>query len=125
MDVYAYLFGGLWLILMLWYIFKKPVTWGIHKISNCLSGCKTALYKLSGLVVFFVLRGKLTVQASTYLLALAQHEATPEMANRTAQSIDTYAALQLIAGALHHSNEVFNGSRLALISEARLCGFRG
>lgn len=70
-------------------------------------------------------RGKVTVRASTYLMALAQTNTTPETANRLAFSIDSYAAYHLRAAALHHLNETYKGSRLALISEARLRGFTG
>lgn len=121
MEIIAYLVGGFWLILILRYILRTPFKWATSKVSACL----TALSKIAGTIMFFVLRGRLIVQASTYLMALAQPYATPETANRTAHSIDTFAAMQLITGALHHSNELFNGSRLALISEARLQGFSG
>lgn len=70
-------------------------------------------------------RGKITVRASTYLMAIAQNDATPETANRLAFSIDSYAAYQLRTAALYHLNEAYSGSRLAMISEARLRGFRG
>ncbi len=78
-------------------------------------------------LVWFLLakRGKITVRASTYLMALAEADATPEAANRLAFSIDSYAAYQLRSSAIYHLNEVYSGSRLAMISEARLRGFAG
>jgi len=71
-------------------------------------------------------RGKVTIRASTYLMALdTQADTTPETANRLAFSIDSYAAYQLRTAALYHLNQAYSGSRLAMISEARFRGFRG
>jgi len=72
-----------------------------------------------------MLRAKLFVQASTYLLQLDISGLSPEHANRLALSIDLYAAKALTQGALCHCQELFCGKQLALISEARLRGFRG
>ncbi|TGU70314.1 hypothetical protein E4633_19190 [Geomonas terrae] len=93
--------------------------------------CRTCLMsipltiKLIKLSFFFAFRGKITVRASTYLIMLSLPDATPESANKLALSIDTYAAKELLPGTLSHLNEMFNGSHLALISEARLRGFHG
>lgn len=85
-----------------------------------------------GLVIAFaafwywsMIRGRLLVRASTYLMSLERPDATPELANRLALSIDHYATKELMQGSLFHCQEVFNGRQLALISEARLRGFRG
>jgi hypothetical protein len=101
----------------------------LGRVTATASTCTTAISKRAedvGSVWFLtVLRGRLVVRASTYLMALSQEDATTISANRLASSIDTYAANQLRHGAMFHVNEVFNGSRLALISEARLRGFNG
>lgn len=72
-----------------------------------------------------LLRGRLLVRASTYLMHMERPDATPELCNRLALSVDLYAAKQLAPGALYHCREVFGGHQLALISEARLQGFIG
>lgn len=114
----------IWFLLLLRYLLKKPFAFIAIKLSNCIA----AMSKYSSVVAlfwFFALRGRLTVRASRYLMALSQPDATPELANRLALSIDTYAAKQLLPETRYHLNEVFNGNRLALISEARLQGFSG
>jgi len=72
-----------------------------------------------------LLRGRLLVRASAYLTHMKRPDATPELCNRLALSIDLYAAKELMPGSLFHCQELFNGRQLALISEARLQGFRG
>lgn len=104
----------------------KPGWTKLKNITSTLSGPFTARAGYLRLAWFLLAkRGKITVRASTYIMALAQHDATPEIANRLAFSIDSYAAYQLRPAALYHLNEAYSGSRLAMISEARLRGFRG
>jgi len=85
-----------------------------------------------GLVLIFaafwwwsMIRGRLFVRASTYLMYMTRPDATPELCNGVALSLDHFAAKELMPGALYHCRELFNGHQLALISEARLQGFRG
>lgn len=75
--------------------------------------------------VWSMFRAKLFIQASTFLMYMSRPDVTPEIANGIALSIDLFAAKELAPGARHHCQELFNGQQLALISEARLRGFRG
>lgn len=72
-----------------------------------------------------MIRGRLLVRASTYLMHMTRPDATPELCNGLALSIDLHAAKELMPGSLYHCRELFNGHQLSLISEARLRGFRG
>lgn len=101
-----------------WLKLKNITSALLHPLTSRASYLRLAWFLLAK-------RGKITVRASTYLMALAQTDTTPETANRLAFSIDSYAAYHLRTAALYHLNEVYNGSRLAMISEARLKGFRG
>lgn len=120
-----------WLCVAFWRLLK--MTWELfimlwYGLINKVAACLTTLLKpfaAIGTIWFFALRGRLTVRASTYLMALSQPNATPELCNRLALSIDTYAAKQLLPETRYHLNSVFNGNSLALISEARLQGFIG
>jgi hypothetical protein len=72
-----------------------------------------------------LIRGRRFVRASIYLMYMEHPDATPELCNKRALSVDTYAAQQLTPGALVHCQEMFGGIRVALVSEARLQGFNG
>lgn len=98
--------------------------WLAKKVSACVAMLTNACSFIA-LFGFLVLRGRLTVRASSYLLAMSRPNATPELCNRLALSIDAYAAKQLLPETRYYLNEFFNGNRLALISEARLQGFMG
>lgn len=79
-----------------------------------------------GLWYWALIRGRRFVRAHVYLMYLDGAEgATPEICNRRALSVDTYAAKQLAPVALYHCQEVYGGIRIALVSEARLRGFSG
>lgn len=92
-----------------WNIYTTIARWVIRQASAYVTRLRNAC-SFVGLFGFFLLRGRLMVRASAYLKTMAQPESTPELANRTASSIDTYAAKRLLPGALHHSKEDFNGS---------------
>lgn len=72
-----------------------------------------------------LLRGRLLVRASTYLMHMERPGATPELCNKLAFSIDFYSTSRQTQSALHHARVAFGGHQLALISEARLRGFCG
>lgn len=112
-------------VLRIMYNWATAILRGFNK--GAASCAEPASKKAGGLkaACFLAMRGKLVVRASTYLMALSRPDTTLEMANTLAASIDFYAAYQLRAAALYHLNDAYNGSRLAMISEARLRGFRG
>lgn len=99
-------------------------TWLAGIVATCIT-MLLSVFSVIGLIKFLLLRGRLTVRASAYMLALSQQNATPELANKLAMSIDTYAARQLQSETSFHLNEFYNGNRVALISAARLHGFNG
>lgn len=132
--------GDILLAIIMLVVASIAIAWVLRLLYRCVmaiwsrltttaSTCSTAISHKVGEVgaIWFlvVLRGRLIVRASTYLMALQQDGATTASANRLASSIDSFAANQLRNGAMYHVNEVFNGSRLAMISEARLRGFKG
>lgn len=95
------------------------------RVFSCLNALKQTSSIIEAAWFIFALRGRLTVRASTYLMVLSQTGATRYSANKLALSIDSFAATHLRNAAMYHVNEVFGGSRLSLISEARLQGFLG
>lgn len=124
--------GSVLFSVILFFLFRMMLKYWLTRfgnfISSLVSSVLSVLYKFFEpirLLLFFVQRGKLTARASTYLIALEQPDATQLFANKLALSIDTYAAKELLPGTIYHLNEVFNGNKLALISEARLRGFIG
>lgn len=85
---------------------------------------------LAGLLIVgvwwhFKLKGRRIARAYTYLMILERDGATIDGSHRVALSIDMFAANQLKPRTMLHVNEVFKGSHLALITEARSQGFRG
>lgn len=70
------------------------------------------------------LRGRLTVRAYTYLSELS-YGGTEEAANKLALSIDLHAASKLSGIAMEHVKYTYAGNQSAMISHARLKGFRG
>jgi len=93
--------------------------------STCSNNLTHKAHEVRALWFLIVLRGRLLVRAATYIMALQQDGATTDSANRVASSIDSFAANKLRSWAMTHVYESFSGSRLALISEARLRGFNG
>lgn len=79
---------------------------------------------IAGLWYFSMIRGRLSVRAAAYLLAL-ENGASPQEANRFALSIDMYEAAKRKNEVMYCVQQVYGGSQLALISEARLMGFIG
>lgn len=73
---------------------------------------------------YSMLRGRLTVRASTYLMLISEGN-SEDHANKIALAVDLFAANQLKNGAMYHVNEVYGGRQLALIADARLQGFKG
>lgn len=80
---------------------------------------------LAALWWFFKLRGRRLARAYSYLVVLKRPGSTVESSNWVALSIDMYAANQVKRVARQHVDEAFNGSRAALIAEARAQGFLG
>lgn len=89
----------------------------------------TALMLTAALMVgvwwYFKLKHRLLVRAYTYLVVLKRPGSTVESSNWVSLSIDMYAANQVKQASMEHVDEVFNGSRAALLAEARAQGFRG
>ncbi|ABL00230.1 hypothetical protein Ppro_2625 [Pelobacter propionicus DSM 2379] len=74
---------------------------------------------------YFKLKGRLLARAYSYLVLQKRPGSTMESSNWMALSIDMYAANQVRQATKEHVDVVFNGSRQALIAEARAQGFRG
>ena len=72
---------------------------------------------------FMVKRGKKAVQAYVYLAARSEGKGEFE-ANDIASRIDTYSAGHLNQAMLVFCKHCFGGRQLAMISSARLDGFR-
>ena len=78
---------------------------------------------LVGAVWYYaVSRGRLTVRAYTYLNALAS--GNTEEANQLARRVDSYAAGRMSEIAMDHVKYAYAGNQSAMISRARLKGFR-
>lgn len=77
-----------------------------------------------GLFIFSISRGKKAVQAYVYLAARSEG-ASEGAANQVASRIDSHAAGGLNDAMLTFAKHCYNGKQLAMISAARLDGFRG
>jgi hypothetical protein len=80
---------------------------------------------MGGIWWYFKLRERLLARAYTFLVILKRPESTVESSNWVALSIDMYAASQVRQAIGEHVDLAFNGSRPALLAEARAQGFRG
>lgn len=70
-------------------------------------------------------REMLLARAYTYLVILKRPGSTVESSNWVTHSIDMYGARQIRKAIREHVDEVYSGSRAALIAEARAQGFLG
>ncbi len=74
---------------------------------------------------YFKLKGRLLARAYSYLVLQKRPGSTVESSNWMALSIDMYAANQVKQAMREHLDQVYGGSRPALLAEARAQGFRG
>lgn len=75
------------------------------------------------LFFFGMSRGKKAVRAYVYLAARSEGKSELE-ANNLASTVDTHHAGQLNAAMLTFAQHCYNGSQLAMISDAKMNGFR-
>ena len=76
-----------------------------------------------GLFIFSMNRGKKAVRAYIYLAARSDG-ASEQDANHIALRVDTRRASQLNGAMREFVNRCYSGQQLAMISDARLYGFR-
>ncbi|SDS86947.1 hypothetical protein SAMN05216598_3063 [Pseudomonas asplenii] len=76
-----------------------------------------------GLFVFGTIRGRKAVRAYVYLASRSEGASEAE-ANDVASRIDAHAAGQLNRPMREFANHCYSGRQLAMISAARLDGFR-
>ncbi len=112
-----------WLTVIMWYLLRKPFAWLAALMQSFISKISRQ-FSIVPMIWFYALRGTLTVRAAGYLLGLADGWSKEE-ANRFAYSIDTFAAYKRKHEVAQCIHQVYAGNRLALISDARLRGFRG
>jgi hypothetical protein len=74
---------------------------------------------------YFKLKGRRLARAYSYLVLQKRPGSTIESSNWMALSIDMYAANQVKQAMREHLDQVYGGSRPALLAEARAQGFRG
>ena len=127
------LFMALVVIAVIWSVLLIRGLWRFLKVlwekisSGCVAGVMTLkpVSEALGMALFiYVFRGRLTVRAAGYIIAI-EDGATPYEANAFASSIDSFAATKRMPEVMTCVQQMYGGSKLALISEARLMGYRG